>query len=87
MCVFFVGEDRRAYLDLVRRRDLLSMESRWRSHLRIGAEHADLLRKRTRTGRPRGDEAFVHKIESQTARNLTPNKPGPRPKNRQERQR
>ncbi len=72
---------------LVRERNLLGMESRWRSHLRSGAEHADFLRKKTRTGRPCGDEAFVHKIESHTGRNLTPNKPGPRPKNRQERHR
>ncbi len=69
---------------MVRERDLLGMESRWRRHLRSGAAHADFLRKKTRTGRLCGDGAFVHKIESQTGRNLTPNKPGPRPKNGQE---
>ncbi len=69
---------------LVCERDLLGMESRWRSHLRREEEHADALRKKTRTGRPCGDEAFVQAIESQTGRELTPNKPGPRPSNRQE---
>ncbi len=65
---------------LVRRRDLLGMESRWRSHLRGEEEHADFLRKKTRTGRPCGDTAYVRHIESCTGRNLTPGKPGPRPK-------
>ena len=65
---------------LVGRRDFLGMESHWRSHLRGGEEHADFLRKKTRTGRPCGDMAYVRHIESRTGRDLTPRKPGPRPK-------
>ncbi len=65
---------------LVPRRDLLGMESRWRAQLRHGDQHSDLLRKKTRTGRPCGDEAFVVDIESRTGRRLLPQKPGPRPK-------
>ena len=64
---------------LLRRRDLLGMELRWRSYLRGGQEHADFLRKKTRTGRPCGDMAYVRHIESRTGRDLTPRKPGPRP--------
>ncbi|MEE9295912.1 MAG: transposase [Phycisphaerae bacterium] len=64
---------------LVRRRDLLGMESHWRAYLRGGEEHADFLRKKTRTGRPCGDMAYVQHIESRTGRDLTPRKPGPRP--------
>ena len=61
---------------LVEARDLLGMESRWRSHLRGEQEHVDFLRRKTRTGRPCGAEAFVRTIESQTGRDLTPKKPG-----------
>ena len=64
---------------LIEHRDVLGMESRWRSHLRAEEEHADFLRKKTRTGRPCGDIAYVRRIESQTGRRLTPSKPGPRP--------
>ncbi len=69
--------------DLVERRDLLGMESRWRKYLASEQEHIDLLRRKTRTGRPCGDMDYVKKIESSTGRNLTPKKPGPRPKMKQ----
>ncbi len=64
---------------LVRYRDLLGMESRWRAHLRGEQEHAEFLRKKTRTGRPCGDMTYVQQIETRTGRDLTPKKPGPRP--------
>ncbi len=72
---------------LVRDRDLLGMESSWRRHLRGGTEHVDFLRKKTRTGRPCGEEAFIHTIESKTGRHLTPRKPGPKPQKPRKRQR
>ena len=69
---------------LVRRSNLLGMESSWRVYLRQGDQHGDLLRQKTRTGRPCGDEEFVRKIESCTGRRPIPRKPGPRPKKRPE---
>jgi len=65
---------------LVRRRDLLGMESKWRAYLRGEQEHVEFLRRKTRTGRPCGQNAYVKRIEARTGRNLTPKKPGPRPK-------
>ncbi len=67
---------------LVTDRDLLGMQSKWRQFLRQGDEHAEFLRKGTRTGRPCGDEAFVKKIEKLTGRLLSRKKPGPKPKKR-----
>ena len=45
-----------------------------------GQETARLLRRRASTGRPLGDEAFVKKIAALLGRDLTPNKPGRKPK-------
>ncbi len=53
------------------RTDRRRRDSRWRSHLRGGEEHTDFLRKKTCTGRPCGDMAYVRPIESRTGRDLT----------------
>ena len=45
-----------------------------------GQETARLLRRRASTGRPLGDEAFVKKIAAFLGRDLTPKKPGRKPK-------
>ena len=42
---------------------------------------ADFLRKKTRTGRPCGDMAYVRQIKSRIGRDLTARKPAPRSKN------
>jgi putative transposase len=39
-----------------------------------------MIRDRTFTGRPCGDDRFLHRIEQTTQRDLTPKKPGPKPK-------
>ena len=65
---------------LVADRDLLGMERRWRSYLRDGEDHADVLRKKTRTGKSCGDTAFVRRLERKTSRKLLPGKPGPKPR-------
>jgi putative transposase len=52
----------------------------WREILRTEAAEINILRKKTRTGRPCGSEAFIDHLEAITGRNLRPRKPGPRKK-------
>ena len=75
-CRFHVGLRQRDVL--VPDRDLLGLETQWRRHLRDGDDRADLLRKKTRTGRPCGSLKFVRRMEKRTGRTLQPQRPGPK---------
>ena len=55
----------------------------WREFLMDEDELAvKLLRQRTRTGRPCGDDSFLEQLESRLGRLLRRQKPGPKPKER-----
>jgi len=45
----------------------------------LSKEELDLLRARTHSGRPCGDDAFLRNLSAQLGRNLLPGKRGPRP--------
>jgi putative transposase len=68
---------------LVTDRTLLGLVQDW-ERLLLSSDEGRLssLRKRTRTGRPAGDAAFVAKVERITGRDLSKGKPG-RPRKRQ----
>ena len=55
---------------------------RWRQHLAEGddAEFASMLRRHENTGRPLGERPFVERVGAMLGRDLTPKKPGPKPK-------
>lgn len=76
-CRFHVGLRQRD--TLVPDRDLLGLETKWRHHVRDDDDRADLLRKKTHTGRPCGSITFVRKMERRTGRTLQPQRPGPKP--------
>jgi putative transposase len=66
---------------------LAGIHRNWRAMLRHGLEAGDLedeeiaaIEAHARIGRPRGSEAFVTRIETQTGRRLQRRKPGPKPK-------
>ena len=66
---------------------LSGVHRNWRAMLRHGLEAADLdeaevaaIEAHMRTGRPRGDEAFVEALETRTGRALKRRKPGPKPR-------
>jgi putative transposase len=66
---------------------LAGIFSNWRAMLRHGLEAGDLedeeiaaIEAHARTGRPRGNEAFVAALEARTGRGLKRRKPGPKPK-------
>jgi putative transposase len=66
---------------------LAGVHRNWRAMLRQGPEAGDLtddeakaIEAHVRTGRPRGGDAFVAAIETQTGRTLRRRKPGPKPK-------
>ena len=56
--------------------------SHWADFLTAGLDDAALeaIRRSERTGRPLGDAAFVTRLEAETGRRLTPNKPGRKPR-------
>ena len=65
---------------------LADVHRNWRAMLRHGLEAGDLgeeevaaIERHTRTGRPRGDDAFVEALEARTGRALRRRKPGPKP--------
>ena len=61
---------------------LLSQVSDWSAWLEYeeSVEDTKLLRSRTQTGRPCGDEAFLRRLSAQLGRDdLLPKKPGPKP--------
>jgi putative transposase len=66
-------------------REMIAYVGNWQKYLALDVEEAQLvrLRQHTRTGRPLGDEAFIHRIEETLGRFLRKRKPGPRcpPKN------
>ena len=64
---------------LVVDRSLLGLVDRWRSFLREDENQGDLLRQRTRTGRPCGSPGFLRWSEKRTGRRLQP-RPAGRPK-------
>ncbi len=56
---------------------------KWKEVLGLGFRHSgdlDRLREATRTGRPFGTPDFVAELEAKLARQLSPQKPGPKPK-------
>ncbi|MDQ7785189.1 MAG: hypothetical protein RDU20_20050 [Desulfomonilaceae bacterium] len=67
---------------LVRDRTLPGLVEGWERFLLSSDDDRSIsLRKRTRTGRPAGDAAFVARVEKITGRDLSKGKPG-RPRNR-----
>ena len=52
----------------------------WRRFLSAPEEELEILRGKTRTGRPCGDKSFVGKVEKLTGRVLSLQKPGPKKK-------
>ncbi|MFH1023310.1 MAG: transposase [Planctomycetota bacterium] len=64
---------------LVRDRMLMGLVEDWPALLaRTDGEGEAWIRRKTRTGRPAGDGAFVKKMERKTGRILRPGKPGPK---------
>lgn len=66
---------------------LAGVHRNWRAMLRHGLEAGDMdesevaaIEAHMRTGRPRGSEAFVDRLETKTGRALKRRKPGPTPK-------
>jgi putative transposase len=59
---------------------MIAYVGNWQKYLALDVEEAQLvrLRQHTRTGRPLGDEAFIHRIEETLGRLLRKRKPGPR---------
>jgi putative transposase len=57
----------------------------WAAFLHEGIDERALetIRAGERTGRPLGGEAFVRRLEGLTGRQLTRQKPGPKPRNRE----
>ena len=60
--------------------DLLSEITDWKSFLTDPDDQLEILREKTRTGRPCGNDSFMDELESLTNRTLRPQKPGPRKK-------
>ena len=52
----------------------------WKSFLSTPEDGLAILREKTRTGRPCGNESFMNKVEEMTGRILRPQKPGPKKK-------
>lgn len=71
------GEDDR----LVTVKPMLDRIDNWRSYLSYENSKSDdeALKLHTRTGRPLGDDGFVHKLEVLTGVELAPKKPGRKP--------
>jgi REP-associated tyrosine transposase len=67
---------------LVAPESFLASADDWRLRLRdgMGEEETQLLRERTRTGRPLGSPKFVERLERLLLRPLQRRKPGPKPK-------
>jgi len=68
---------------------LAGIHRNWRAMLRAGLEAGDSapeeaasIERHMRTGRPRGDEAFVAALEARTGRSLKPGKRGRKPRTR-----
>ena len=68
--VFFIGDVR----------EMIDSIGDWEQYLALDVEEAELvrLRRHTRTGRPLGNEAFVHRLEEALGRLLRKRKPGPK---------
>jgi len=64
--------------DLAKVAPMLDRVDDWQGYLDSGLDDAsiELVRKHSRTGRPLGDDAFVDRLESQSARILRPQKQG-----------
>jgi putative transposase len=52
----------------------------WRKILQTEVAEINILRKKTRTGRPCGNDAFIDRLEEITGRRLRPRKPDPHKK-------
>jgi putative transposase len=50
--------------------------------LEFGEHEIALLRKHERTGRPLGEDSFIESLESLSDRDLKPQKPGPKKKDK-----
>ena len=69
--------------DLVAVRPLLDkVQMGWEDFLwlPVARSEAELLKKHERTGRPLGESSFIQRLEQSLGRSLTPQKPGPKPK-------
>jgi putative transposase len=66
---------------LVKGSPLSKMVGNWREFLTLtDEEELNLLKRHERSGRPLGGAAFVHRVETELARILRPQKRGPKPK-------
>ena len=66
---------------LVKGSPLPKMVGNWREFLTLtDEEELNLLKRHERSGRPLGGDAFVHRVETELARKLRPQKRGPKPK-------
>ena len=66
---------------LVKGSPLPKMVGNWREFLTLtDEEELNLLKRHERSGRPLGGAAFVHRVETELARILRPQKRGPKPK-------
>jgi putative transposase len=60
--------------------EFLSEIDDWKSFLSTPEDELEILREKTRTGRPCGNGSFISKVEKITNRILRPQKPGPKKK-------
>jgi len=69
---------------LVTVRPLLELVPDWASFIGENEDECfnELVRGHASTGRPLGSDAFVESLERRLARSLKPNKPGPKPQQR-----
>jgi putative transposase len=70
---------------LVKTKPLLEIANKpWKMFLSSESQERDieLLRKHERTGRPLGSDSFIEKLELLLYRNLKPQKPGPKTKDK-----
>ncbi len=58
---------------------MLNRVEDWKAYLAEGIEKAEMrtIERHLRTGRPRGGEKFIQRLEKMTGRDLLPKKPGP----------
>ncbi len=70
---------------LVKTKPLLEITNKpWETFLAVDAQEDEivLIRKHERTGRPLGEDSFIEKLEHLLDRNLKPQKPGPKNKDK-----
>ncbi len=68
--------------ELVKVKPMLDRVNDWGaylSHAHVTSEEHELIERHTRTGRPLGDDFFVHRLEKITGKSLMPKRPGRKP--------